>query len=291
MFPERITHYRIVAKLGEGGMGTVYCAEDEECPRQVAIKVISGSFLNNPQSLWRFAREVEIASKLRHPHICTVYECGELHGHPYMVMEFLEGQTLRALLGGRPLPLARIIEIGSAVAGALDDAHSHGIVHRDVNSDNIFITTSGVPKLLDFGLAKSMSSAPEPLAPPWSCSDMSSPGLAIGTPSSMSPEQVQGHELDRRSDLFSLGIVLYEMATGMLPFVGVTNLLIMQAILYKLHIEASELNPRIPPEFDLIVKRALQKDRAQRYNTARELLDDLTHLGARPIAESLLPCG
>lgn len=283
MNPERITHYRIVGQLGEGGMGVVYRAEDEDQQRQVAIKVISGAFVKEPNAVGRFAREVEIASGLHHPNICTVYECGMLDGNPYMVMELLEGQTLRELLDGRPLPLARIIEIGIAVADALDDAHDHGVVHRDVNSNNIFITGSGTPKLLDFGLAKFVNPAAlEPTALLRPRSHVSTPGLAIGTASTMSPEQVKGQDTDRRSDLFSLGIVLYEMATGMLPFSGATNALVMHAILYKLPTEASRINPRIPPEFDVIVKKALQKDRTQRYDSARELKRDLARLRQQP---------
>lgn len=279
MLPNRIAQYRITAKLGEGGMGVVYRAEDEALNRQVAIKLISGAFMQDPQAIKRFAREVEIASGLHHPHICTVYECAELDCQPYMVMELLEGQTLRDTLDGRPLPIARILDLGIEIADALHDAHEHGIVHRDVNSTNIFITHQGAAKVLDFGLAKICGR--EPLGLPTQlrpASDVSSPGLAIGTASTMSPEQVSGQDLDHRSDLFSVGILLYEMATGMRPFIGATNALVMHAILYRLPTEASRINPRIPREFDHIVEKALQKDRAYRYNTAHELKEDLIRL-------------
>lgn len=286
MMPLRIAHYRITAKLGEGGMGIVYRAEDEALHRQVAIKLIAGAFLQDPQAVKRFAREVEITSGLHHPHICTVFECGELDGSPYMVMELLDGQTLRDTLDGRPLPLERILELGIEIADALHNAHEHGIVHRDINSANIFVTSQGA-KILDFGLAKIAGMEPlPPQARNSAASDVSSPGLTIGTAFSMSPEQVTGQVLDRRSDLFSLGILLYEMATGIRPFVGATNALVMHAILHRFPTEASRINPQIPPEFDQIVKTALKKDRTHRYNTAHELKSDLIRLRMRTAAVS-----
>lgn len=281
VIPERINQYRILSKIGEGGMGVVYCAHDERQSRRVAIKLISTPFVNDPMALLRFSREAQIASSLHHPHICTVFECGAINGNPYMVMELLEGKTLRDTLDGMPLPLHRIIDLGGDIAAALHEAHEHGVVHRDVNASNLFVTSEGVAKVLDFGLAKICGATPigaiGRLGPSGGV-HVSAPGRMLGTTSSLSPEQVTGQDLDRRSDLFSLGIVLYQMATGILPFLGPTAPQVMRAILYMHHTAASMINPRIPKELDLIIGRALEKNRAQRYNTAREFRNDLVRL-------------
>ena len=281
VIPERINQYRILSKIGEGGMGVVYCAHDERQSRRVAIKLISTPFVNDPMALLRFSREAQIASSLHNPHICTVFECGAINGNPYMVMELLEGKTLRDTLDGMPLPLHRIIDLGGDIAAALHEAHEHGVVHRDVNASNIFVTSDGVAKVLDFGLAKICGATPigaiGRLGPSGGV-HVSAPGRMLGTTSSLSPEQVTGQDLDRRSDLFSLGIVLYQMATGILPFLGPTAPQVMRAILYMHHTAASMINPRIPKELDLIIGRALEKNRAQRYNTAREFRNDLVRL-------------
>jgi non-specific serine/threonine protein kinase len=286
--PERINQYRIVSRIGEGGMGVVYCAEDEQLDRWVAIKLISARFVRDPMALPRFARETQIASRLHHPHICTVFECGMFDGNPYMVMELLEGQTLREEIDGLPLPLHRIIEFGCNIADALHEAHEHGVIHRDVNSNNIFVTRSGVAKVLDFGLAKICGATPIAAAGLlWPASAVSSPGRTQGTTSNMSPEQVNGQELDRRSDIFSLGIVLFQMATGILPFLGPTPSHVMRAILYMQHIAASQLNPCIPAELDLIIARSLTKERAQRYSTAHEVRSELANLLGQRLRLSL----
>jgi eukaryotic-like serine/threonine-protein kinase len=279
MIPERIKQFRILSQVGEGGMGVVYCAEDEESDRLVAIKLISASFVKDPMAHQRFAREVQIASGLHHTNICAVLEHGAFDGSPYMVMELLEGQTLRDRISGRPLPLHLIATLGMDIAAALDAAHERGVVHRDINASNIFVTRSGTAKILDFGLAK-ISDAPSMARtePALLASLMSAPGRRLGTASSMSPEQVTGQDVDRRSDIFSFGIVLYQMATGILPFLGASPPQVMRAILYLRHTDASDVNPHIPVELDRIIQRAIEKDRALRYSTAREVLADLARL-------------
>lgn len=292
MIPERINQYRIIAQVGEGGMGVVYCAEDEQLDRLVAIKLISANYVHDPMARQRFAREVQIASDLRHTNICTVFEYGVIDGSPYMVMELLEGQNLRDRISGCPLPLHLITAIGMEIAAALDEAHQRGIVHRDINASNIFLTRSGVAKILDFGLAK-VSHAPsmDRSEPPFSASTLSAPGRMLGTTSNLSPEQVTGQDVDRRSDIFSFGVVLYQMATGILPFVGATPPQVMRAILYSRHAKASDVNPRIPAELDRIIQRAIEKDRSLRYSTAREMLADLARLqSCQPSSGITPPC-
>lgn len=280
MLPERIAHYRVKEKLGEGGMGVVYRAVDEKCGREVAIKLLCTDRVRDAKAVERFHREARITAALSHPHICSVYDFGDLGGNPYMVMELLEGQTLHDALDAGPFSLARIIEVGIQIADALDTAHESGIVHRDIKSTNIFVTHSGDAKILDFGLAKLSSKDPLGLAAALGKENVVSiPGLTVGTVTYMSPEQVTGRDLDRRSDIFSLGIVLYEMATSVLPFQGSNSVMVMQAILSKAYPLASQLNPKLPTEFDRIIARVLEKDRMLRYQTARDLRSDLARLG------------
>lgn len=284
MTPQRIKHYRLSEKLGEGGMGVVYRAQDEQLNRSVAIKLLSGKCSEDPKAVERFHREAHITAALDHPHICTVYEFGDFADAPYMVMELLDGQTLNELIDGWPLELDKLLDIAIQVCDALAVAHDIGIIHRDVKSSNIFITEDGVAKVLDFGLAKlckkdarglAVSVGPlAALAP----SSMSIPGLAIGTASHMSPEQATGKELDSRSDLFSFGVVLYEMATGALPFQGLDATQILQAIVSESYRQPSKLNPNLPKELDRIIGKVLQKDRALRYQTLGALKADLVKL-------------
>ena len=285
MTPQRIKHYRLSEKLGEGGMGVVYRAQDEQLNRSVAIKLLSGKCSDDPKAVERFHREARITAALDHPHICTVYEFGDFSEYPYMVMELLNGQTLNELIDGWPLEIDKLLDIAIQVCDALAVAHDSGIIHRDVKSSNIFITEHGVAKVLDFGLAKlykkdalGMATAVGPLAALGPSSSMSIPGLAIGTASHMSPEQATGKELDSRSDLFSFGVVLYEMATGALPFQGLDATQILQAIVSESYRQPSKLNPTLPRELDRIIGKVLQKDRALRYQTLGALKADLVKL-------------
>jgi serine/threonine protein kinase len=287
---DRIGHYLLIEKLGEGGMGVVYLGQDEDHQRRVAIKLLKNRFAHDPAAIERFHREAHITSSLNHPHICTVYEFGDFAGCPFMVMELLEGKTLRDMLDGWPLPLAHLLDIAIQVAEALEVAHDHDIVHRDIKSSNIFITEQGVAKVLDFGLAKLCKGTalgrPAPFDPLSSGDSLipnqplSMPGLALGTATNMSPEQVEGKTLDSRSDLFSFGIVLYEMGTGVLPFQGLDFAMIMHAIVDGPHRPPSKLNPNLPAEFDRILDKVLEKDRALRYQTPVCLKADLEKLRA-----------
>ncbi len=267
-------------------MGVVYRAQDEQLNRSVAIKLLSGKCSDDPKAVERFHREAHITAALDHPHICTVYEFGDFADAPYMVMELLDGQTLNELIDGWPLELDKLLDIAIQVCDALAVAHDIGIIHRDIKSSNIFITEHGVAKVLDFGLAKLCKkdalglavSSVGPLAALPPSSSMSIPGLAIGTASHMSPEQATGKELDSRSDLFSFGVVLYEMATGALPFQGLDATQILQAIVSESYRQPSKLNPNLPKELDRIIGKVLQKDRALRYQTLGALKADLVKL-------------
>ena len=282
MIGETVTHYRILDRLGEGGMGVVYRAEDMRLGRQVAIKFLSTRHARDPLALERFQREARAASSLNHAHICAVYDVGRRDDVPFLVMELLEGTTLRRKVNGAPLPLELLLDWGVQMLDALDAAHALGIIHRDIKSANVFVTDRGQLKILDFGLAKLTQHHTDGINP-FSDTALASPretetGQALGTLTSMSPEQARGEELDARTDLFSTGVVLYEMATGREPFTGRTPALTFDAILRTDPTPPSEINPRLPAELDHVILKALQKDRTQRYQTAAELYADLKRL-------------
>jgi serine/threonine-protein kinase len=281
MIGQTFSHYKILEKLGSGGMGVVYKAQDTRLGRNVALKFLPGEFAQNRQALERFQREARAASALDHPNICTIHDIGEQEGQPFIVMQFLKGRTLRRYLGSGPLDQEHLIEWSIQISSALKAAHDRGIIHRDIKPDNVFVTESGPIKLLDFGLAKLVEEGPYGAPAELDTQaggPLTAPGIGVGTPYYMSPEQLLDKDLDARSDIFSFGVLLYEMATDHMPFQGQDLGAVFQKILNEAPVSPEKLNPELSGPLGQVIQKALEKDREARYQSAKELLKDLTRL-------------